>query len=571
MLKYIQFTILFLGTFHAVLCQNAEVFKLKDKLATHSQSDSFKVDLLNNIGFHYWVYQPDSSEVYGTEALHIASDINYVKGAAYANRIIGVAHWARGNFEGGLKHLFESLQHYRLLADSIGAANATMNIGLIYSDQNDIEKALNNYFEAYETFEQLNKQDRMINTANHIGKAYFRSDRYDEALHYYQLAFTLSEEIAYAYGSGTALHNLGVLYKQQNKLDSARTRCLASIKYQEKVPDREGLAFNYETLGDIYFERGKYAQAKLYFEKGIEKARLVSSKKILSDIYAKLKATYVETGDYKTALKYQEAYGVLRDSMINIAKMREMLWLENKHEIASKNQELTIKEQKISLLKKEKQLKNIWLNVFAIGFVLVSVLGFFIHRLQKAKHEKDKQIFLNEQDLVKAKMENNKLKQEELKKELSFKDKELTSYTLNFIQKNELMEELKEKILGIKKVAPKEITRQLNALYKLVEHNFHNNRDWEDFKLHFEQVHKDFFTHLKEYCPEITQNELKLCALLRLNMNLKEAAAILGVAPESVKTARYRLRKKLGLEREDNLIDFVLRIDKEYLKSKVVN
>ena len=564
MLKLIFIAVIIFSTYQKIYCQSVASQELKNELRAYTKRDTTKVNLLNYIGFTYWIYQADSSEVYGTEALQLASEINYIPGMAYANRIIGVAHWARGNYEGGLKHLLESLKLYQLLQDSLGIANSTMNIGLIYSDQGEIDKALNNYLEAYNTFKRLGKTDRMINTANHIGKAYYRDNNYKNAFEYYQLALKLSKETDFIYGSGTALHNLGVLYKAQNKLDSARILCLESMEFQKQFKDREGFADNYETLGDIFFEMGDYQKARSYFEEGIDKAKLVSSKKILSNIYSKLKDTYVKLGNYNQALKYQEAFTILQDSMMNIEKMRAMVWLENKNEIERKNQEITIQEQKISLLRKEQQLNNLWLNLFAIGFVLVSVLGFLIYRIQKIKHDKDRQLFQNEKVLNKTKMENHRLKQEELSRELRFKNKELTSYTLNFIQKNELMEELKVKILEIKKVAPKEVTRQLNSLHRQVESNFHNDRDWEDFKLYFENVHKDFFRLLKDYCPELTQNELKLCALLRLNMNLKEAATILGIAPESVKTARYRLRKKLQLEREDNLIDFILQLENKY-------
>jgi len=89
----------------------------------------------------------------------------------------------------------------------------------------------------------------------------------------------------------------------------------------------------------------------------------------------------------------------------------------------------------------------------------------------------------------------------------------------------------------------------------------HQDKDWEDFKRRFEEVHQDFFRILKVICPKLSSNELKLCTLLKLNMNLKEAASIMGISPESVKTARYRLRKKLNLSREDNLIDFIIHLE----------
>ena len=80
---------------------------------------------------------------------------------------------------------------------------------------------------------------------------------------------------------------------------------------------------------------------------------------------------------------------------------------------------------------------------------------------------------------------------------------------------------------------------------------------------------KIFFAKiLKDYKPDLSNYELKLCALIRLNLNMKEMATILGISAESVKTARYRLRKKLALSREENLIDFIMTLENAYYMEK---
>jgi len=141
------------------------------------------------------------------------------------------------------------------------------------------------------------------------------------------------------------------------------------------------------------------------------------------------------------------------------------------------------------------------------------------------------------------------------------KKRELAAYTLNFVQKSELLTNLKESINKMKGQLPESFNRELGQLNRKVEESFRLDQGWEDFKSRFEQVHHLFFSSLKERFPDLTSNELKLCALLKLNFNLKEAAQIMGVAPESVKTARYRLKKKLGLDTDESLTDFILTFD----------
>ena len=108
---------------------------------------------------------------------------------------------------------------------------------------------------------------------------------------------------------------------------------------------------------------------------------------------------------------------------------------------------------------------------------------------------------------------------------------------------------------------------KLNPLKKVVESNYQIDKEWDDFKLRFEEVHSGFFEQLKATFPELSNSDLRLCALLRLNMTMKEAAKILGISVDSVKTSRYRLRKKLNLETDDNLNDFIMQFSNNNMKA----
>lgn len=87
-----------------------------------------------------------------------------------------------------------------------------------------------------------------------------------------------------------------------------------------------------------------------------------------------------------------------------------------------------------------------------------------------------------------------------------------------------------------------------------------SEKDWELFRLYFEEVNDSFFTTLQQKSNELTTGDLKLAALIRLNLNIKEAAAVLNISPDSLRKARYRLRQKLGLVERENLTDYLNRI-----------
>jgi DNA-binding CsgD family transcriptional regulator len=179
-------------------------------------------------------------------------------------------------------------------------------------------------------------------------------------------------------------------------------------------------------------------------------------------------------------------------------------------------------------------------------FIISSII---IFRAQRFKFNK-------RHTQAKKDLERARQIEEELKHNLLTKDKEITSYTINFIRKNELLEELGEKIELLKGKLPAS-SKELNSILNLVQNN-NIDKDWEDFKKIFENVHHDFFGKLLMQYPDLSPTELKLCALVYMNLSIKEMASLMGISPDSVKTSRYRLRKKLGLSQEQNLSEFII-------------
>ncbi|MBK6987554.1 MAG: hypothetical protein IPH33_04540 [Bacteroidetes bacterium] len=125
-----------------------------------------------------------------------------------------------------------------------------------------------------------------------------------------------------------------------------------------------------------------------------------------------------------------------------------------------------------------------------------------------------------------------------MQNELEFKESQLTAMTAQMFQKNELMQELKSKLDEDKNISID------SPVSKIINRGQNQDKEWSDFNAHFESVNKNFYTRLKQSYPDISPNDLKICALIKLNLSIKEMAGILNISPDSVKTARYRLRKK---------------------------
>lgn len=206
-------------------------------------------------------------------------------------------------------------------------------------------------------------------------------------------------------------------------------------------------------------------------------------------------------------------------------------------------------------------------------YLLIGGLGLFLgFRLQKRRYkrkaekiEEASQLQLAEEQQKRAEVEQQKeqellrLKEEKMQSELQHVNNLLAASTMNLVVKNEFIESIKEELNDVKQKDRNRETKQaLEKIVKEIDITLKLQEDWEQFEYHFDAVHGDFLARLRNDYPDLSPNEQKLCAFLRLNLNTKEISNLLGISLRGVEVARYRLRKKLGLERGQNLSKFIL-------------
>lgn len=199
-----------------------------------------------------------------------------------------------------------------------------------------------------------------------------------------------------------------------------------------------------------------------------------------------------------------------------------------------------------------------FLSYTAFGAYFVIFLGGLglVHQTYKRKHQR--LVEENEKELrmknLEAEQEIIKLQKEQLEKDMINKNKELAVTTMSLIKKNEFLANLKSK-LGASAGAS-----DVTSVIRTIDQDISEEDNWNFFKEAFNNADKDFFKKMKTLHPELTSNDLKLCAYLRLNLTSKEIAPLLNISVKSVEIKRYRLRKKMELSREVNLTDYILEI-----------
>jgi hypothetical protein len=143
------------------------------------------------------------------------------------------------------------------------------------------------------------------------------------------------------------------------------------------------------------------------------------------------------------------------------------------------------------------------------------------------------------------------------REQLELKSRELTTHTLQVIQHNHFLESMRSKLEEMISEDKRDQKKQLQQLVSQINQNINHDRQWKDFTVIFEQLHQSFFDNLKTYCEDLTVNDIRLIALLKMNMSSKDIAAIFGISQDSLRVSRYRLRKKLNIVQGDNLISFI--------------
>ncbi len=155
----------------------------------------------------------------------------------------------------------------------------------------------------------------------------------------------------------------------------------------------------------------------------------------------------------------------------------------------------------------------------------------------------------------KSEQEITKLRNDKLRSEIDHKNRELATTTMHLINKNEFMLRIRD---VLKETASAGNKDQFKRIIKDIDRNLSEDEGWDQFTKHFDQVHGEFLTNIKKENPDLTPQEIKLCAYLRMNMSSKEIANLLNISVRGVEIGRYRLRKKLGISRETNLVDYML-------------
>lgn len=448
----------------------------------------------------------------------------------------------------------------------LGNSETEYDIGLIYKGLGVLNLKAGNLERAEEYFQKaieigaLSGDDKIKFDILDEQYEYFKNEKeYALALETGVKLYGLAKSSETVYMTAIALKNLGAIYYllEEHTLAEAYLRTVTdSLKYRQ-FPNV--LSECNTILSKLAYRSGNFKKAEEYAGRALIEAGKTSLLNVKAGALYALAESRGALGKTHEAFLNLKEYQAINDSINKINTSHQILQLQSKYDLDKVLNEKKLIENQLKI----KLLENSRKNFFLTGSVLLLLLlcSLVVILIRKYKFEKRVNITLEKQQSLIREQELTiqKEKETQFQLELEHKNRELITraMTLNKIHEERfrLIDDLKE----IQRKLTETKNEDSELIGNLIRHlQLNGDVDpWEDFRIYFENVYSDFYEKLAAHHPDLSMNERKLCALLKLNLNTKEIAAINSREVRSIESARNRLRKKLGLTSDINLSDYL--------------
>lgn len=526
------------------------------------QNDSLRVDAAIRLYDHLVDRHPDSLYSILEHAIMLADQ------AGFQERKVKLLT-QKGTLMDRLSNYLEAQKNFiaaRNLLDSIRSAlpdttyfkhrlSISNSIAIIYMHTNKLGDAKS----VYEEMLQYLDEDRGISafpkirdyymvTNQNLGSVYLLLYDYDQAETYFLKAISYLDPEDKK-GLASILNNLGIIEKDRSYYEKSYDYLSRAARLRRETGNPEGLVQALNNLGHLYFMEGKNRQALDTLQKSLQLSR--DNKYLRSEVIALelISGVYAAMNDYRNAYLAHQEFKAQYDSLKSQETLRNLAQLEMQQRFEERMQEEKQKRQQEDLKRQKRDAIYLFITITSLLLLAILVMLYSLQRGKFKRHQLEA-----EKDRLSRK--SLELENEKLSLDLEYKNKELTTNVIYLTRTNEFISSIAEKLKKNKLSFTKENQKLVDELVWEL-HSFSERDTWKEFEVRFQEVHNDFYNKLMERFPDLSINEKKLCAFLRLNMTTKEISAITYQSINSITVARSRLRKKLGIDQDENLIAFL--------------
>lgn len=382
------------------------------------------------------------------------------------------------------------------------------------------------------------RRDVSLRCKNTLGLLYRTRSNYDTAISYFEQARTLAIEKDLPVWVGITTGNIGISYYLNKEYSKAIPLIKEDIKICIQNKEYPNAVNSMTKLADIYIQENDPIQAKYWVDNAwryFDSCELFATTS-LAGLYD-LNAQYFRSiKDYKTALLYRDSADVYTDSVneeFNSSVTQQI----------QKQVDDEISRTLVSKLNYDKSRMRLTRNGLVVGVMLIAIIAWLIVARQRLAYNTKQALMEADQKLIAS--------------ELDAAQTQLANFTKRLKEKNRIIEAFTEDVKNIKGVSVANEDTEENILPRLLNATILTEDEWSEFKILFDKVHTGYITRIQDRFPDITQSDLRFLVLSKLGLNNKEMAAILGVRPDTLRTNKYRFRKKTGINSDEELNEII--------------
>lgn len=466
-------------------------------------------------------------------SVDLASQEDREKQLAYANQIMGMYFFRTSVYDSALTYLLQAADGFHVLGNAKGESESMDAIGGVFMFQEKFASALPYYRKAIAIAHRTKSKMNEANFLHNIGLTFKGLEEIDSAKTY----FTNALELAFANKQirlqANCVGNIGGLLLDENDGKGALPYFQDSRALFGEINNPVGICLSEMGIGQAYTLVNNHEMALIHLQNSKRIADQLPILQIKQECLMALYSYYDKLPNTDSALHYYVQYTEITDSIQGTEVRTRIEQLQIEYETRLKEEENLRLNSELDYEQEKNRISRVRF-LFLIGFVISVVvgLGAVFYFFSKAKRLR---ILLLQEQLEKEEGQRQQIKAN------------LESAQNIIVQKNQLLTKLENDI---------QYSTTMHQLADKLHERINTQGDWMQFMVEFDLVHPGYFDRLKQRVPNLSPNDLRIAALMRLQLSSKEMAEVLLITQEGVKKAKSRLKKKLNLSAEERLSQY---------------
>lgn len=412
--------------------QSKKADSLQKDLENYTKRDTTYINKLNNAGMLLYSSQPKITQQYGDEALTLSKKLKYLTGIAHSHYTLGSSYYAQGQYPDANQHYRKALDFYQKVKDNNSTAKVQLNLGMVAIWQANYKQAITYYVAAAERFKHNNNKGALANCYNGLGVVHKRRGEFTDASKYYKLALEGFRAVKHQAGIASAYLNLGRISQVQEKYNGALNYFFKALAISQKVNNKRHLSTCYHNIGEIKATVGRHKEAIEFYQKSIaiekefkslpgqaytynyvaesyrkmevyDKANdfLALSRKLAQKSNARneLKDNYLfqsrldsSQGKHLEALQAFKKHTMLKDSLFNIQKSKQIAQMETRFKTKQKEHTILLLEERERTQENVIKKQHLLIGIIGLGLFTALTLAYVLFRYYINKKKNNEQL-----------------------------------------------------------------------------------------------------------------------------------------------------------------------------------